>query len=77
MGSVELLVQHQVQELLLVVGNFEPLRLEREISFVTPPQDPFLTKNCINDDSLRSYSWPDMERYKRRHLQDYKDLRAQ
>jgi hypothetical protein len=28
MGSVELLVQHQVQELLLVVGKFEPLRLE-------------------------------------------------
>jgi len=81
MGTMELLMRYQVQEALLVVGDFKSFEGERDTTFVTPPQIPLLTAHSLSgtqkdSPSAFAITWQDLEDNTSQYMQDYKDNRA-
>ena len=50
MGTMEICERHDVQELLLVVGDYKALAMERDVVFVAPSQNPWLTYLHLSQD---------------------------
>jgi hypothetical protein len=67
-------------ELLLVVGNFEPLSLERDLVFVTPSQQPMHTKYALPKERKTNtaflITWRQLELEIELEMKDCKTKRA-
>jgi hypothetical protein len=52
-GSAALLMSSDVNELLLVMGDFKPSQWQRNVTFVSPFQDSIVTKHAMSEDDAR------------------------
>jgi hypothetical protein len=81
MGSMEVFLRYEVEEALLVVGNFKFFEEERDADFITPPQLPMHTAHALSRSQQESSSaflitWHELEENMHQYMQDYKDDRA-
>lgn len=85
MGPAELLVRHNISELLLVVGSIDTFEADRDVFFESPKNKPVLTTKTfsaevISEDleGFRSLTWEEMEVNVNvtRDIQRFKDARV-
>jgi hypothetical protein len=81
MGTMEILLNHKVKELLLIVGNPDPMERERDVKFVMPSQPPMYVKDALSAhahssrDSLHT-TWESLERDMVQSMEIFKEERA-
>ena len=71
--NLEQLRYFDVDEVLLVVGDYEPLSLERDIVFLTPSQPPAETINCPAKEGTETWDWARKEHGIAEFLQECKE----
>jgi hypothetical protein len=71
------LFDQKVEELLLVVGNFEHYTRTRDVSFITPSERPCAVSNAMSEDERKkprafNKTWSMTEEDVAGYMQDYK-----
>jgi len=83
MGTMEILLNHKVKELLLIVGNPDPMERERDVKFVSPSQSPWYVKDAMPADAFGPHdyqffhtTWEILERDMVQSMEKFKEDRA-
>jgi hypothetical protein len=81
MGTMEILLSCEVKELLLIVGDPDPMERERDVKFVTPSQSPWYIKDALSaaeysSDDIYHTTWESLERDMVQSMEKFKEDRA-
>jgi hypothetical protein len=81
MGTMQILLDHKVKELLLIVGNPDPMERERDVKFVTPSQSPWYVKDSLStaqhsSDDIYHTTLETVERDMVQSMEKFKEDRA-